>query len=105
MLTEVYGEIYKHIVAQKGSAPRLALNAFRWIQCSYEPIRTQTLLDAITAEIGHLGEISHEDTMPHVASFKGHEGMARLLIDRGADVSAADKVGLTSLHVASERGL
>jgi len=62
-LTEVYGEIYKHIVAQKGSAPRLALNAFRWIQCSYEPIRTQTLLDAITAEIGQSGEFSHEDTI------------------------------------------
>jgi len=62
-LTEVYGEIYKHIVAQKGSAPRLALNAFRWIQCSYEPIRTQTLLDAITVEIGQSGEFSREDTI------------------------------------------
>lgn len=28
-LTEAYGEIYHRILSQKGSAPRLALNAFR----------------------------------------------------------------------------
>jgi len=30
---------------------------------SYEPIRTQTLLDAITAETNRSGEFSHEDTI------------------------------------------
>lgn len=62
-LTEIYDKIYKHIVNHKGSAPRQALNDFRWMQSSYEPMRTETLLDAITAEIRSSGEFSHEDSM------------------------------------------
>ena len=57
------GEIYKRILDQKGSAPQLALGAFRWIQCSYEPLCSETLLDAITAEIGDQGEFSRKDTI------------------------------------------
>jgi hypothetical protein len=60
-LTDAYNDIYHIITAQKGSAPRLALNAFRWIQCSYEPLRTETLLDAITVEVGTSGEFSRKD--------------------------------------------
>jgi hypothetical protein len=59
-LTEAYNDIYRSITSQKGSAPRLALNAFRWIQCSYEPLRTETLLDAITVEVGRSGEFSRK---------------------------------------------
>ena len=32
-LKDAYGEIYKRILDQSGSAPRLALGAFRGIQC------------------------------------------------------------------------
>jgi len=59
-LTDAYGEIYNRILKQKGSAPRLALNAFQWVQCSYEPLQSETLLDAVTAEIDGSGEFSHK---------------------------------------------
>jgi len=59
-LTDAYDEIYQRIFSQKGSAPRLALNAFRWIQSSYEPLCAETLLDAITAEVARSGEFSHD---------------------------------------------
>ena len=64
-LKTAYGEIYQRILDQSGSAPRLALAAFRWIQCSYEPLCSETLLDAITVEIGDQGEFSRkpEDTI------------------------------------------
>ncbi|KAA8894561.1 hypothetical protein FN846DRAFT_786170, partial [Sphaerosporella brunnea] len=55
-LTAAYDEIYTRLRDQKGSAPRLALRAFRWIQCSYEPLSSETLLDAITVEIGDAGD-------------------------------------------------
>jgi len=83
-LTEVYDEIYKNIVAQKGSASRLALNAFRWIQCSYEPIRTQTLLDAITVEIGHSGEFSREDSIQVDDLLRACQNL--ILLDEGLNV-------------------
>ncbi|KAI5784286.1 hypothetical protein FPQ18DRAFT_298011, partial [Pyronema domesticum] len=57
-LTAAYNDIYHSITSQKGNASRLALSAFRWIQCSYEPLRTETLLDAITVEVGRSGEFS-----------------------------------------------
>ncbi|KAI5786153.1 hypothetical protein FPQ18DRAFT_296304, partial [Pyronema domesticum] len=60
-LAAAYDDIYKRIISQKGDAPQLALNAFRWIQCSYEPLRAETLLDAITVEGGRSGEFSSQD--------------------------------------------
>jgi len=59
-LTAAYEEIYQQILWQRGSGPRLALNAFRWIQCSYEPLAAKTLLDAITVEVSDSGEFSHD---------------------------------------------
>jgi len=46
-LIAAYEETYQRILRQRGSAPRYALNAFRWIHCSYELLATETLLDAI----------------------------------------------------------
>ena len=60
-LKGIYGEIYKRIPDQKGSAPRLALGAFRCIRCSYKPLCSETLLDAITVEIDDDGEFSCEE--------------------------------------------
>ncbi|KAF8417598.1 hypothetical protein EV426DRAFT_578107 [Tirmania nivea] len=57
-LTDIYNEIYDGILKQKGSAPRIALNAFRWIQCSKEPLSSQTLLDAVTVKVDNRGEFS-----------------------------------------------
>ena len=50
-LTLTYDQIYDAILAQEGSAPQIALNAFRWIQCSNEPLASETLLDAVTVEV------------------------------------------------------
>ena len=61
-LKDAYGEIYKRILAQNGSAPRLAMRAFQWIQCSYEPLCSETILDAIRVEIGEQGEFSCKET-------------------------------------------
>ncbi|KAF8420375.1 hypothetical protein EV426DRAFT_706146 [Tirmania nivea] len=55
-LTDIYNEIYNGILTQKGSAPRIALNAFRWIQCSKEPLSSQTLLDAVMVKVDSTGE-------------------------------------------------
>ncbi|KAF8417569.1 hypothetical protein EV426DRAFT_645752 [Tirmania nivea] len=57
-LTDIYNEIYNGILTQKESAPRIALNAFRWIQCSKEPLSSETLLDAVTVEVDTAGEFS-----------------------------------------------
>ncbi|KAF8427089.1 hypothetical protein EV426DRAFT_640949, partial [Tirmania nivea] len=46
-LQKIYEEIYKGILIQEGRAPEIALNAFRWIQCSKEPLSSETLLDAV----------------------------------------------------------
>ena len=62
-LTHAYDEIYKRILVQKGCAPQLALNAFRWIQSSYEPLQSKALLDAITVEVDGTGRFSHNETI------------------------------------------
>jgi len=58
-LIEAYGEIYNRIRMQGRHASQLALNAFRWVQCSYEPLRSETLLDAVTVEVDDSGKFSH----------------------------------------------
>ncbi|KAF8422189.1 hypothetical protein EV426DRAFT_535554, partial [Tirmania nivea] len=57
-LKKIYEEIYKGILTQEGRAPKIALNAFRWIQCSKEPLSSETLLDAVTVEVDTTGEFS-----------------------------------------------
>ncbi|KAF8422204.1 hypothetical protein EV426DRAFT_512093, partial [Tirmania nivea] len=57
-LKDIYNELYNGILTQKGTAPRIALNAFRWIQCSKEPLSSETLLDAVTVEVDTAGEFS-----------------------------------------------
>jgi len=59
-LTDAYGEIYNRIRKQGRRASQLALNAFRWVQCSYEPLQSETLLDAITVEVDGSGEFSRK---------------------------------------------
>ena len=62
-LKDAYDEIYKRILAQKDTGPRLALRAFRWIQCSNEPLCSETLLDAISAETGDQGGFCYESAI------------------------------------------
>jgi len=57
-LTKAYDEIYQGILAQKKNAPQLALNAFRWVKFSYEPLASKTLLDAVSAKANKCGEYS-----------------------------------------------
>jgi hypothetical protein len=59
-LTKAYDEIYKRILNQKGSGRQLALNAFRWVKYSYEPLASETLLDAVIAEVSESGEFSRK---------------------------------------------
>ncbi len=40
----------------------------------------------------------------HLAAMGGHEGAARLLVDRGSDLAALDAQGRTPLHQAAEMG-
>ena len=61
-LTDAYGEIHNRIRNQSRRASQLALNAFRWVQCSYEPLQAETLLDAVTVGIGGSGEFSRNCT-------------------------------------------
>jgi len=61
-LTDAYGEIYNRIRKENRRASQLALNAFRWVQCSYEPLRSETLLDAVTAEVDGSGLFPHKCT-------------------------------------------
>ncbi len=46
----------------------------------------------------------NKSTPLHMASLRGHENVACVLLDCGADVAAKDKDGWTPLHVASEEG-
>ena len=85
-LKDAYDEIYNRILAQNGSAPRLALRAFRWIQCSYEPLCTETLLDAIRVEIGDQGEFSpnHKDAITTNGLLKACQNL--LIFDKQLNV-------------------
>ncbi|KAF8419355.1 hypothetical protein EV426DRAFT_538792, partial [Tirmania nivea] len=60
-LKDIYNELYDGILIQKGSASRIALNAFRWIQCSKEPLSSQTLLNAVTVKVDSTGEFSQTE--------------------------------------------
>jgi hypothetical protein len=61
-LTGAYGEIYNRIRKQSRRASELAPNASAWAQCSYEPLQSETLLDAVTAEIDGSGKFSRKCT-------------------------------------------
>jgi len=63
-LTEAYDEIFECILTQEGDAPRLALGAFRWVRHSYKPLRTETLLDAITVGFDDSWEVSNDTVQP-----------------------------------------
>lgn len=47
----------------------------------------------------------HTQSVLHIAARKENVSMARLLLDRGADVNLQDCDGRTALHLATERGL
>ena len=65
-------------------------------------IEVERLLDAGADLRTRDGECS--DTPLHVACTWGHHDIARLLIDRGADVGAQNKHGRTPLHHACNYG-
>jgi hypothetical protein len=50
-LKKAYEEIYDRILNQKKSAPRLALDALRWVKFSYEPLSSKDLLDAVNSRV------------------------------------------------------
>lgn len=62
------------------------------------------LLDA-GAAISAVSTNSMRNTPLHAASAGGHSAAALLLVERGADVHAADAGGHTPLHIAAENGM
>ena len=66
-LKDGYGEIDSRIRKQSRRASQLALNAFRWVQCSYEPLRSETLLDAVKVETNGVRHAALVDSA-HAAS-------------------------------------
>lgn len=62
-LIDAYAEIFNRIMAHSGNAPQLAVKAFRWLQYSYEPLRSETLLDAITMQVHGCGHFPHNPTV------------------------------------------
>ncbi|KAF8541975.1 hypothetical protein BDD12DRAFT_775371, partial [Trichophaea hybrida] len=62
-LMKVYDELYTQIINQSGRSPQLALNAFRWVKYSYEPLSSNTLLDAVTAQVSDSGDYSQDETI------------------------------------------
>ncbi|KAF8532471.1 ankyrin repeat-containing domain protein [Trichophaea hybrida] len=110
-LTAAYDEIYKRIQAQKGSAARLALNAFRWVKFSYEPLASQTLLDAVTMHVSNTGKLSKDGAVTSNTVLKICQNLLildkqlDLLIDKGARIEAMDKdESYTALHIATSNG-
>jgi len=65
-LRNAYQQIYDRILAQQSDSRQIALNAFRWIKFSCEPVRSETLLDAASVDISPSGEFSHEPVQPNV---------------------------------------
>jgi len=61
-LKDACGDIYNRIRKQGRRGSQLALSAFRWVQCSYEPLRSETLFDVVAAEVGGSGEFSRKCT-------------------------------------------
>jgi len=59
-LTDAYDEIYNRIRKQGRRGSQLAIKAFQWVQYSYEPLRSETLLDAVTVEVDSSGEFSRK---------------------------------------------
>jgi len=65
-LRNAYQQIYDRILAQQPGPRRIALNAFRWIKFSCEPVCSETLLDAASVVISPSGEFSHEPIQQNV---------------------------------------
>jgi ankyrin repeat protein len=62
------------------------------------------LLLASRADLGAVSRNSLANTPLHAAVAGGHVDVSLLLIERGADVNAADAGGHTPLHIAAEGG-
>jgi ankyrin repeat protein len=67
-----------------------------------------TLLLSRLLETGHLPELHVIDSLGNQpllwAARNGHEGVARLLLQKGADVEARNHDGVTALHLAAANG-
>ncbi|KAI5817430.1 hypothetical protein BZA77DRAFT_386720 [Pyronema omphalodes] len=83
-LKDAYNDIYCSITSQKESAPVIALNAFRWIKFSYEPLRSKPLLDAISVEVGKSDEFSRKAPISTNSLLKICRNL--LIFDEGLDV-------------------
>ena len=71
--------------------------------------KADALIGALDAEPSVLqrpqkGGLYDSRTLLHCAAGKGHEAVVRLLLERGADASAADKRGQTAADLAQKGG-
>ncbi|KAI5841655.1 ankyrin repeat-containing domain protein [Tricharina praecox] len=83
-LSLAYDQIYDRIAEQKGSTPQLALNAFQWIKCSYEPLNSRALLAASTVKLGGSDEFFHDPTVKANDLLKACQNL--LILDEHFDV-------------------
>jgi ankyrin repeat protein len=84
---------------------RLKRTRMMSLSCKGDVERVSFLLK-VHAEVdaADVGGWAGGSTSLHWASMYGHESVARLLLDRGADMGARTTLGETPLHIASDGG-
>ena len=80
-----------------------ASDALYWSANAGDLLECQTLL-AMGADINHNVNSEYNQTPLHTASLNGRTPIVKLLIDSGALVNSADKIGFTPLHMAAQEG-
>jgi len=77
------------------------------VKSGWGPDPEQEILDMIEKrfEERRTSNSTRNDQTPlHIAIFKGHDRIAKSLIENGANLDATDSFGLTPLHIACMRG-
>ena len=67
-------------------------------------IKSSTPLVFLPEYYKNIQKGNYGETPLSIASFSGREDVVRLLLDNGADVNKADKLGTTPLSIASRLG-
>ena len=88
------------INAPPGNAPPPPLSAAAqsdWLRVARYLLDHQARVDVLTPG-------NYDETPLITAAENGHKAMVELLLERGADINAKDKRGMTALHLAAQHG-
>jgi hypothetical protein len=106
-LRDAYYQIYQRILGQEGNSLRLALNAFRWIKSSFEPLSSEIRLDAIAAHVDDAGNFFHEGPLSATILLKVCQNLLifdeRLTVFRFAHLSVEEYLEEELSEVDSHR--